>query len=83
MVGCCEGYSGKTSDMCVGEFGLSPLSGVYLRKIVYRYLLVSLKIHAILGEATFHQTGMRPEQMTEGNELGNAHTTTTLTRLKW
>lgn len=62
------------------KIGVSPLSSAYSRKIVCRFLLVSLKIDAILGEVTFHQRGMKLEQATGVNGLGNAHTVT-LTRL--
>ena len=46
-----------------------------------RFLLVSLKIEAILGEVTIGQRRKKLEEMARGNGLSDAYTTT-LTRLK-
>ena len=49
--------------------------------ILFRFLLVSLKIEAILGEVTISQRRKKLEEMARGNGLSDAYTTT-LTRLK-
>ena len=54
---------------------------VYLPNIVFRFLLVSLNIEAILGEVTIHQRRKKLKEMTQGNGLGDAYTAT-LGRLK-
>ena len=46
-----------------------------------RFLLVSLNIDAILGEVTIRQRRKKLDEMTKGNGLSDAYTTT-LTRLK-
>ena len=46
-----------------------------------RFLLVSLKIDAILGEVTIRQRKKKLEEMTQGNGLSDAYTAT-LSRLK-
>jgi len=48
---------------------------------VYRFLLVSLNIDAILGEVTIRQRRMKLEEMTQGAGLSDAYTAT-LARLK-
>ena len=57
------------------------MSDVYLLKNLYRFLLVSLKIEVILGEVTIGQRRKKLEEMTRGNGLSDAYTTT-LMRLK-
>jgi len=54
---------------------------VYLPTIVYRFLLVSLNIDAILGEVTIRQRRKKLEEVTRGNGLSEAYTAT-LSRLK-
>ena len=54
---------------------------VYLLMTVYRFLLVSLNIDAILGEVTIRQRRKKLEEMTQGDGLSNAYTAT-LSRLK-
>jgi len=49
--------------------------------IVYRFLLVSLNIDAILGEVTIRQRRKKLEEMMQGGGLSDAYTAT-LTRLK-
>jgi len=51
----------KMSDMCVVGFGFPFIGEIYLRKIVCRSLLVSLKIDAILREVTFRRGGKKFE----------------------
>lgn len=51
----------KMSDMCVVEFGFPFIAEIYLRKTVYRTLLVTLKIDAILQEVTFRRGGKKFE----------------------
>ena len=63
----------EMSYMRGGQFGLSPLSGAYSRNIVCRFILVSLKIDAILGNVTFRQCGRKFEQLKGGNGLSNTH----------
>jgi len=53
----------------------------YLPKAIYRFLLVSLNINAILAEVTIHQRRKKLEEMTQGNGLSEAYTAT-LTRIK-
>ena len=48
---------------------------------MYRFLLVSLNIDAILGEVTIRRRRKKLEEMTQGNGLSDAYTAT-LTRLK-
>jgi len=48
---------------------------------VYRFLLVSLNIDAILGEVTISQRRKKLQAMARGNGLGDAYEAT-LTRLK-
>ena len=50
-------------------------------EILYRFLLVSLEIEAILGEVTIGQRRKKLEEMARGNGLSDAYTAT-LTRLK-
>ena len=72
------------SDMCVRLYYISTLSMMYtayLPAIVYRFLLVSLNMDAILGEVTIRQRRRKLEEMTIGNGLSDAYTTT-LMRLK-
>ena len=57
------------------------ISDVYLLTIVYRFLLVSLNIEAILGEITISQRRKKLKEMVRGNGLSDAYTAT-LTRLK-
>src|SRR5205807_2578820 len=52
-----------------------------LTKIIYRFLLVSLNMDAILGEVTISQRRKKLEEMARGNGLSDAYTAT-LTRLK-
>ena len=49
--------------------------------LVARFLLVSLNIEAILEEVTIYKRRKRLEEMTKGQELGDAYTAT-LTRIK-
>jgi len=49
--------------------------------MVPRFLLVSLNIDAILGEVTISKRGQKLNQMTKGNHLGDAYSTT-LARMK-
>jgi len=49
--------------------------------MVYRFLLVSLCINAILGEVTVSERKRKLEEMTKGNHLGDAYATT-LDRVK-
>ena len=58
-----------------------PIVDAYLRKVLYRFLLVSLKIEAVLGEVTIDQRRKKLEEMAGGNGLSDAYTTT-ITRLK-
>ena len=53
----------------------------YLPKAIYRFLLVSLNIDAILAEVTIHQRRKKLEEMTQGNGLSEAYTAT-LARIK-
>jgi len=53
----------------------------YLPKAIYRFLLVSLNIYAILAEVTIRQRRKKLEEMTQGNGLSEAYTAT-LTRIK-
>ena len=59
------------SDMCVGVS--PPISGVYLPPVVYRFLLVSLNIEAILGEITISQRRKKLKEMVRGNGLSDAY----------
>jgi hypothetical protein len=52
-----------------------------MEKISDIFLLVTLNIHAILGEVTIRQRRKKLEEMTKGNGLSDAYTAT-LTRLK-
>ena len=58
-----------------------PINDVCLRKIICRFLLVSLNIDAILGEVTIGLRRKKLEEMARGNGLSDAYTET-LTRLK-
>jgi len=58
-----------------------PINDVYLSKVVYRFLLVSLNIEAILAEVTIRQRRKKLEEMTQGNGLSEAYTAT-ITRIK-
>ena len=49
--------------------------------MVYRFLLVSLNIDAILGEVTISARRQKLKEMTQGNHLGDAYATT-LDRMK-
>ena len=49
--------------------------------MVYRFLLVSLNIDAILGEVTVSARRQKLKEMTQGNHLGDAYATT-LDRMK-
>ena len=49
--------------------------------MVYRFLLVSLNIDAILGEVTISARRQKLKEMTKGTHLGDAYTTT-LDRMK-
>ena len=71
----------RISGMCVGAFSISSSNDVCLPAIVCRFLLVSLNIDAILGEMTIRQRRKKLEEMTRGNGLRDAYTTT-LIRLK-
>jgi len=44
--------------------------------VIYRFLLVSLNIDAILGEVTISSRRQKLKEMTKGNHLGDAYTTT-------
>jgi len=44
--------------------------------MAYRFLLVSLKINGILGEITISERREKLEEMTIGNNLGDAYATT-------
>ena len=71
----------RISDMCVGPFRISSSNDVCLLVIVCRFLLISLNIDAILGEMTIRERRKKLEEMTRGNGLRDAYTTT-LIRLK-
>ena len=49
--------------------------------MIFRFLLVSLNVDAILGEITLHQRRKRLDQMTKGEGLGDAYATT-LSRIR-
>jgi len=49
--------------------------------MVYRFLLISLNIDAILGEVTIFDRRQKLSEITKGNHLGDAYTTT-LVRVK-
>ena len=63
----------------IGRF--PSINDVYLPTTVYRFLLVSLTIEAILGEITIRRRRMKLEEMAQGNGLSDAYTAT-LIRLK-
>ena len=70
------------SDMCVEPFRIStPINNIYSPTILYRFLLVSLNIDAILGEVTIRQRRKKLEEMAQGGGLSDAYTAT-LRRLK-
>jgi len=58
-----------------------PTDDEYLRKIMHRFLLVSINIEAVLGEVTIGLRREKLEQMERGNGLSDAYTAT-LARLK-
>ena len=53
----------------------------YLPKAIYRFLLVSLNIEALLAEVTIRQRRKKLEETTQGNRLSEAYIAT-LTRIK-
>jgi len=59
----------------------NPINDEYLPKTIYRFLLVSLNIDAILAEVAIRQRRKKLEEMTQGNGLSKAYTAT-LTRIK-
>ena len=56
------------------------MDNIYLRKIIFRFLLVSVNIESILGEVTIGLRRKKLEEMARGNGLNDAYTAT-LTRL--
>ena len=58
-----------------------PINDMYLPTIIYRFLLVSLNIEAVLGGVTIGQGRKKLEGMARGNGLSDAYTST-LKRLK-
>ena len=72
----------KVSDMSVRAFSISDSTDdVYLQTIVYRFLLVSLIIDAVLEGMTFSDRRKKLEEMTQGKGLDGAYEAT-LKRLK-
>jgi len=67
----------KMSDMCVGAFPPShSIDVVYLPRIMYRFLLVSINIEAILEEVTIGLRRKKLEEMARGNGLSDAYRAT-------
>ena len=60
------------SDMCLRLSHSHSVHDVYLPKTVYRFLLVSLNIGAILGEVAIRQRGKKVENMTQGDGFNDA-----------
>jgi len=58
-----------------------PINDAYLPKAIYRFLLVSLNIDAILAEVAIRQRRKKLEEMVQGNGLSEAYTAT-ITRIK-
>ena len=72
----------QISEMCVEASIVSTLCTItYSLIMVYRFLLVSLIIDAILGEITISARREKLSEMTKGNHLGDAYATT-LDRMK-
>ena len=72
----------RISGMCVRASIVSSLCMIlYSLIMVYRFLLVSLTIDAILGEVSISARREKLTEMTKGNRLGDAYATT-LDRMK-
>ena len=68
---CCEDHSVYVyENFC----RFRSISGEYLRKILCRSHLISLKIGTVVGNVTFRRKGEKLEKMARGNGLSDSYT---------